>query len=299
MKIAFLVNHVHLNGGWTPNDTRLGGTEEGIVEWSRRLVARGHEVTVYQNGYIGSDRGVTYKDRLLYNEEGRQYDATFNHKALDMAVYPNTFYFTTETDAGHKDLSHFEAVVWPSHWAKTNIAVNNPHVWVIHYGYDPERIYPSPKMPKTVLYASSPDRGLDEFHKFWPDVVKAVPEAQLIVTYGGQIDLPNTMCVGSISADEMDLLYRESDIWCHPCTGGELFGITAVKAQAANCWPIFYPTMALAETVRAGDVVHTPEEMAACLIEALKNGRPILAPELMGLPTWDSTTDDLEALVSP
>lgn len=300
LKIAILVNHVHLNGGWTPNDTRLGGTEEGIVRWANLFAEWGHEVTVFQNGYTDFFGEVSYVDRAEYPRIADYYDVTLNHKALDMPKIGTTLYFTTETDATAKDLSPYEAVVWPSKWAKDNIPVNNPNVEVVHYGYDPTLIYPEEKIPKTCLYASSPDRGLDELKEIWPKVVAHHPDAQLIVTYGGQIDTPNTICLGSVDEKTMNELYRTSDIWVHPCTGGELFGITAVKAQAAGCIPVYYPTMALSETVQAGLPSGSAEGMKNDLIAVMddvdwqNSVRQLLA--LKSYPTWESTAKEIIAL---
>jgi glycosyltransferase involved in cell wall biosynthesis len=150
MKISFLVNHI--NGGWKPTDTRLGGTEESVV---------------------------------------------------------------------------------------------------LPHGYDSSKIYPKEKVKNQCLYASSPDRGLDVLEMIWPSVVEKHPDAHLYVTYGGQINGPNVTC-GEFTEDEMNDLYNTSDFWVHPCSGGELFGITGVKAQAAGAIPVYFPMMALKETVRHG-----------------------------------------------
>jgi glycosyltransferase involved in cell wall biosynthesis len=248
MRIGIIVNEVF--SGWTPNDIRLGGTEESVVQWSRQL-SKTHEVMVFQNGFVGKDGLVTYLPRGEYPIYS--FDVTLNIKSPDMPKVGRTLYFTNETDADKLNLSAYEGVIWPSQWAKDHIKVNNPNVYVVPHGYDSSKIYPAAKIPKTVLYASSPDRGLADLLEAWPQVVAAHPDAQLIVTYGATPrDIPNTLFLGNVSEDEMNELYRTSDVWCHPCSGGELFGITAVKAQAAGCVPVYYPTMALQETVQSG-----------------------------------------------
>lgn len=258
MRISFLVNDVAFVDyktleaiwGWEPTDHRLGGTEESIVKWGEDLVRRGHSVTVYKNGQTipYMHEGVIYSHRDLY---AGGHDVCINTKASEIAPLEPTFYLTNETDAGLKDLSQFAGIIWPSHWAADNIPVNNPNLYIVPHGYDHKEIYPGNKVLKQCLYASSPDRGLDALDHVWPLIVDQHPDAHLYVTYGARVGLPNTT-YGEFSEHEMNELYRTSDLWLHPCSGGELFGISGIKAQAAGAVPVYFPTMALAETVRGG-----------------------------------------------
>src|ERR1019366_5284706 len=117
-------------------------------------------------------------------------------------------------------------------------------------GDDNSQILPDRKLPRTVLYASSPDRGLSTLLKVWPEVIRSTLNAQLLLTYGAKANLPNVIPLGEVDDDEMNDIYRTTDIWCHPANGGELYCVTGIKAQASGCVPVVFPTMALAETVR-------------------------------------------------
>lgn len=237
MKISFLVNYI--NGGWSPTDTRLGGTEESVVRWAEELRGRGHEVIIYDNSTRDSYAGGG--------------DICINIKSSEVAPKEPTLYLTNEVDATTKDLSMYDGVIWPSAWAEENIPVNNRVRFILPHGYDPENIYPDKKIPRQCLYASSPDRGLNTLLKVWPKVYAEHPDATLKVTYGApDYDCPGVEFLGEVDEETMDRLYRESDIWCHPASGGELYCITGIKAQAAGCVPVIIPTMALAETVRHG-----------------------------------------------
>jgi glycosyltransferase involved in cell wall biosynthesis len=252
MNISFLVNPVV--DGWKPTDTRLGGTEESVVRWAEELFDRGHSVRIYQNGFVGSYNQVTYYPREEYLN--RAYngwaDVCINIKSPEVSPKELTFYLTNETDATRLDLSAYKAVIWPSKWANDNIPVNNKTV-ILPHGYDSEKIKPSKKISKQVLYASSPDRGLDLLLACWPSVYEAHPDANLIVTYGAPAqDIPGVTFLGEVDEGMMNELYATSDVWAHPCSGGELYGITGIKAQASGCVPVYIPTMALAETVRHG-----------------------------------------------
>lgn len=297
MRLAFLVNHVF--DGWEPDDIRLGGTEESIVRWSEQLVRWGHEVTIHRNSRNLEKpariyKGVHYWPRAIAPDA----DVVVSVKSPDQ---PGDWIFTNDTDASNQDLSGYKGVIWPSQWAAEHIKVNNPNVKIIPHGYDPTHIYPQAKVPKTVLYASSPDRGLDTLLKVWPEVVTHHPDAQLLVTYGAEPrDVPNTMFLGDVDEDTMNSLYDTSDIWCHPANGGELFGISGVKAQAAGCVPIYFPTMALRETVKSG-VRSSPDSLAGDLIRTLGNEslKAAIREELLTytFPTWESTAKEIEALV--
>lgn len=266
MKIDFVVNDVayidykslEAVWGWEPRDNRLGGTEESVVRWAEELVKLGHRVRVYKNGSKGNYKygGVTYANKDKYEGEA---DICINVKASDIAPKGPTLYLTNETDVTEADLSKYAGVIWPSKWAEDNISVNNT-TFILPHGYDHRKISPGKKVPKQCLYASSPDRGLDTLEQIWPSIVDNHPDAHLYVSYGANIGTPNTTC-GDFTEEEMNELYNTSDIWLHPCSGGELFGISGIKAQAAGAIPVYFPTMALAETVQDGVKCTDPRDM--------------------------------------
>lgn len=295
MRINFLVNQVQ--GGWEPTDTRLGGTEESVVRWAEELAKRGHRVNVYSNLREDKDvplnhNGVTYYDRTEWVY--MPMDGCINIKSSEVAPKEPTLYLTNETDATSKDLSKYLGVIWPSEWALENIPVNNPVRYVLPHGYDHTKIYHDKKVRKQCLYASSPDRGLDVLLRAWPEIYAAHPDATLKVTYGApEYDFPGIEFLGEVDEERMNQLYRESEYWLHPCTGGELFGITGIKAQAAGCWPVYVPTMALAETVKYG-TKSTFETFAKDVIEAL-NTAP--NPPTLKYDNWETSTDRLLEII--
>lgn len=290
MRINILCNEI--TKGWTPLDTRLGGSEESIVRWAEELARRSHSVTVYYNAPVDNDswddftyrsknkgsrgdgtyNGVWYTPREAYVNDGA-YEPEgeticINIKSSEVSPKEPTLYLTNETDATSKDLSKYLGVIWPSSWALENIPVNNPNLFVLPHGYDDDKIKPKPKVKKQCLYSSSPDRGLETLEKIWPSVVEKHPDAHLYVSYGGKIDTPNTTC-GDFSEEEMNELYNTSDIWLHPANGGELYAMSGKKAQVAGCIPVIIPTMALAETVRTGFFARDGREFHNMVLRAL------------------------------
>lgn len=280
MIINFVVNQVF--SGWSPKDKRLGGTEESVVEWASRLSERGHTVTVSGNVPKIKHRGVEYG---TYIGGGKDV-------AIKVPDWGRGLYLTNEVDASRHDLSKFDAVIWPSQWAVDNIPVNT-ETEILPHGYDSTKIYPGKKVPKQCLYASSPDRGLDTLEKIWPSVLEKHPDATLIVTYGG--------AGKEYSEDEMNELFRTSDIWIHPCNGGELFGMTGIKAQAGGCIPVYFPTMALAETVQAGIKCADARDMYNQLVSLLgdEDRKKKIRAELASkhFVDWEESTSILENII--
>lgn len=311
MKINFVVNDVayidykNLEAvwGWEPTDKRLGGTEESVVQWSKELADRGHHVQVFRNptkydsNYVYQSKGsVVYKDSKNYH--GHE-DICINVKAHHIAPQEPTLYLTNETDLAEADLSAYLGVIWPSQYAVDNYPVNN-RTFILPHGYDQTKIYPKKKVPKQCLYASSPDRGLDILEQIWPSIVDKHPDAHLYVSYGANIGTPNTTC-GEFTESEMNELYNTSDIWLHPCTGGELYGISGIKAQAAGAIPVYFPFMALAETVQVGVPCMDARDMYDKLDELLGNDkaknkyRKQLAD--IHFPNWSDSTDRLLEII--
>lgn len=293
MRISFVVNPVYINGGWSPWDTRIGGSEECVVEWSWRLALK-HTVKVFHNGQHGVYKGVEY----LSHKDFEPGDVTINVNYPQFIHPGRAIYWTSLTD--NPDLDRFEAVCVISNYAKEHTNINHPNVYVVPPGYDPEQIYPGSKIAKQCFYASSPDRGLDTLLQVWSEVYAAHPDATLLLTYGAVSDLPGVISLGECDEATMNDIYRTSDIWCHPANGGELYCMTGVKAQAAGCIPVYFPVMALAETVRDG-IACTPTTLARELIATLgdvERKQAIRATLQKGTyPTWDQTAKRLEEIM--
>lgn len=295
MRINFLVNPVF--DGWEPTDTRLGGTERGVVEWAEELSKRGHQVNIYRNGktsepIIPFGKFPCYFPRESYGE--RPADVCINIKSPEVAPKEPTIFYTNDVDANKQDLSPYDAVIHISQWAKDNIPVNNPNVFIVPHGYDETKIYPGQKIPKTCLYASSPDRGLDTLLANWTKIHDAHPDATLVITYGvDDVNLPGVTALGDVDEEFMAQLYASSQFWLHPCNGGELFCITGIKAQAAGCYPIYFPVMALSETVKFGKK-STPETFADDVKAAMDGDFEIPKP----LPSQPTIADSTDALLN-
>lgn len=127
---------------------------------------------------------------------------------------------------------------------------------------------------KRIIWTSSYDRGLQHLLEMWPDIRKAVPDAELEVFYGWQIfdkmyaNNPASMAWkakivsllgqegivkhGKLSQEELAEEMRTCGIWAYPTHFQEISCISAMKAQAYGCIPVVIDEAALKETVQFG-----------------------------------------------
>lgn len=130
------------------------------------------------------------------------------------------------------------------------------------------------KKPYSVGYFSSYDRGLQCLLEMWPKIKEQVPEATLDVAYGWTVfdkvhsNNPDMMQWkfkmlqllkqdgvtehGRLSHTELAKLMKSIKVWAYPTEFTEIHCITALKAQAAGCWPVVTTVAALKETVDCG-----------------------------------------------
>ena len=136
---------------------------------------------------------------------------------------------------------------------------------------------PLKRNPHTMVYASSLDRGLDILLDNWDTIRHHVPDATLHVWYGwglfdkvtgaeagfGEARKWKDMMIQKMAKPGIIIHERTAPddrtpfvntaIWAYPCTGGERFCLTGVKAQKLGAIPIIFRTMALRDTVKYGE----------------------------------------------
>jgi glycosyltransferase involved in cell wall biosynthesis len=130
--------------------------------------------------------------------------------------------------------------------------------------------------PHRLMYASSPDRGLEYLLKFFPRIRELVPDAELHVCYGfdniekviaraahpivaqnrdrivHMMDQPGVFHYGRLGQTEVLKNWFESAVWCHPSNFGETSCITCMDAQACGAIPVTRALWAIAENVDFG-----------------------------------------------
>lgn len=244
---------------WSPYNY-LGGTPEAVVNLAESF---DDDVCVYYDGSPCEKNGVYYLDRGAYT--GKDILIAFNSVPKRLAKY--NIYTTSWYHARQEDYEEFDERIVLSPYHQSIFGENSR---IIPLSCTKEQFENPSKIYKQCLFSSSPDRGRDFLESIWDDVERET-NAQLITTYSEYI-----------SEDEMIELYKSSEFWLHPGDGIELFCISALKAQAAECIPVYVPNMALETTVRYG-VRTTKEEFKETLIDTIKF--PPL-PEEITFPSW-------------
>jgi glycosyltransferase involved in cell wall biosynthesis len=128
--------------------------------------------------------------------------------------------------------------------------------------------------------------------EIWPEVKIKVPDATLITTYSSEKRLSN---------DDMDKLYKTSDVLAYPCSGQERYCLTAIKAQIYGTIPCIIPNMALQDTVQFGDKC-LKKDYVSTIIALLTNDsrRANIRKDMIEnvkYNTWEQVVAQWEALI--
>lgn len=284
-------------GNWGPwsLETGIGGSEEAVIQMSNRLTDLGWKVTVYATpgARSGNYDGVEWKHYWQFNEKdvfdvlvAWRMPGFYDHKFNARKKYLWLHDVVNGDELTEDRIANLDRVIYVSQY-HANLYPNVPSgkVFVSGNGVDPAQFITSGKKPrrnpKKVVYMSAHERGQELLQKIWPEVLKAVPEAEAHCYYGWSgydaINKDNPMMMGwkSKLIKDMDGLQNFTDhgkighneivheiqsagVWAYPTHFPEVYAITAVKAQAGGAWPVYTNYAALKETVLFGDKLDIP-----------------------------------------
>lgn len=264
-------------GIWGPwsLETGIGGSEEAVIQMSKRLVKLGWSVTVYATPgeKAGVYDGVSWKQYYEFNP----------HDFYNILVtWRNPWFFDADIKASktflwlHDVMENTEFT--PERLEKIDkvIFVGKYHAelyrgiipqdkWFISgNGIDPEAFI-SQEVPERkkhrMVYMSAYNRGLKIALDNWKEIKEAVPDATLDVYYGWQgydainannpermewknniVNLINE-CKdvtdhGRIGHKQIIEEIKKADIFCYPCIFNEVYCISYVKAMAGGAYPV-------------------------------------------------------------
>jgi len=299
---------------WSPANMkewkRLAGSEEATVRLCRELAKLGWKVKVYGNP--GSNEGyyekVEYLPYYKFNvrdefnililwRQPQLLSRNFKAKQIYLWLHdiPNPLDYTKErVKLVHK-------IIPLSKWHRERLPdIPDKKFMISANGIDLKQ-FNDPKIkrdPYRCIYTSSYDRGLEHLLKMWPEIKKAVPQANLHIFYGwGLFDrfyynnpekkawkekmiemmkAPGIKEYGKVDQDRIVKEYYKSGIWPYSTHFGEISCITAMKCQAAGVIPVVINYAALQETVQYGIKIdgdiydeETKTEYKEALIKAL------------------------------
>lgn len=136
---------------------------------------------------------------------------------------------------------------------------------------------PPKRNSRRLIYASSPDRGMEFLLDIFPRAKELVPDLELHIFYGfdnidkliarvgenhpivintkrlkAMMDQPGVINHGRMGQPDLLREWFQSGIWCHPSNFTETSCITCMDAQACGAIPITNPLWAVAENVQHG-----------------------------------------------
>lgn len=266
------------------------GVETAYIELADCLAAKGHNVFLFcSTEQAHSYQGVSYipwQDTAEYLKY--QPDVVITSRWFDALYYEDTSKkIIWLQDAHFKDPSHPDAferaasVVCSSPWHQQYIfqrfgeAVRKEKLHVIPLGIRKELFAGmEEKIDRRVLYASNPDRGLEELAAMWGSLTEAIPGISLEVVYGweglltwdtspewqsGVVakrdairglfgDYGNVTFSGRVTKAVLASKMKSSALMIYPNNFPETFCLTALEAQAAGLPSISTDLGALATT---------------------------------------------------
>jgi glycosyltransferase involved in cell wall biosynthesis len=276
-------------GPWSLSDG-IGGSEEAIIRLSRRLKEQGYSVSIFATpgNRAGEYDGITWKNywELDTRDTFDVFVAWRSPWFFDVNLKARKRYlwlhdvmpaeeFTPER------LANLDKVIVLSDYHRSLFPnIPDDKIFLSANGIDADEIEELEKEkikrdPHLVAYQSSHVRGLAHIYDVWPDVLKAIPDAQLKVAYGWgsyiavnkdnpeRMDWMEKMKRRAEELDGVEDLGKQSQadclrdllragVWAYPCPFPEISCITAMKAQACGAVPVGSNYAALEETIQWG-----------------------------------------------
>lgn len=294
-KIALFSAFTLENWNWTNPDTLgIGGSETSHIEQAKRLAKRGHEVISFVPFGGGDTKvdNVSWKDSDTVNMhlEKMQDFTWFVYRApqfFDMDL-PKGKYFFVAQDVGYdftpeqlakidgyiclcEDHCKYTLARYPALKGKIFKSSNGIRLDLIE-SIEAENIT---RNPRKIIYASSPDRGLELILKDWFRIREFVPDAELHVFYGRNNmhkmmergadylkplnasldalkDQPGVFWRGRINQPDLIREMFSAGIWWYPSDWMETSCIQCMEMQACGVTPVTNRLWAVGENVFHG-----------------------------------------------
>lgn len=281
---------------WSDEDLEagIGGSEVMMILRARALAKLGHDVTCFAPGNEREhvECGVTWRSLPFWPTHGAAYD--FGNEGFDVLVslrragwgdaYLPPVRALWGNDQSVYDLE--ESVANGSCNLVITISEYQKELFQRKYSTVPEYMYlvssgglefadytpARDKNMKLCMYSSTPERGLRQLIVSWRDIVKQVPDAQLVVTggfelygatprkaldlseglYGTVSYMPNASYTSVLPRSALIELQQRAAMLIYPSIYDEMCCIVALEMHAAGCAIVTTDRAALSERVRDG-----------------------------------------------
>lgn len=294
-KFALYSSFTLENWNWhTPDVTGIGGSETAHLEVAKRLAKRGHEVVSFVpfGGGETTAEGVRWinSDNVeahLKNLEGYTWFVYRAPQFFDMVLPKGKYYYVAQ-DVGYdftpgqlekltgyiclcKDHCKHTAEQYPVLKDRIFKSSNGIRLDLIE-AIEKEGIV---RNPKKLIYASSPDRGLELILTDWFRIREFVPDAELHVFYGrnnmhkmmergadylkpldASLDKlknqPGVVWHGRINQPDLIREMFSAGVWWYPSDWRETSCIQCMEMQACGVTPVTNRLWAVGENVYHG-----------------------------------------------
>jgi len=277
---------------WSPDSLwrgGIGGSETAVIHMGRQLTRSGYRVTVYAEA-DGLWDGVLYRPTKQFRPFPMKLYVSWRALSMpQMAEFAeHRFLWMHDTDIGAVSSERLAGttIIALSDWQMAHLREVYPGARIVKSGNGivPSRFDQKVKRePYHLIWASSPDRGLEPILREWPKIRAEFPKATLSVFYGSDLarkvrpqameridkllQQPGIEVRGRVDQTTLAREYLRSDVLVYQSVlpEGSLFHetycIMVVEAQAAGCVPITHSHGALSETNATG--IQTDDVWAA------------------------------------
>jgi glycosyltransferase involved in cell wall biosynthesis len=279
----------------TPETTGISGSEQAIIELSRRLSRRGHDVTVYCQAHPDTpDDGPVLWRSLAHQIDIGQPGCWWLCRCPQLVDH---FQPNDQQIVLHRfdDIHHhgpYDLTVARMQLARRVLAMSGPHRDLLLREYPflkPDDVVspgcgiasdvlralpPVERDPFRLIYASSPDRGLEALLDIFAMAHAIEPRLSLHIYYGWQgydtimqrhphqnrgskekleaMPQSGVHWHGRVPRREILQAYQRSNVWAYPTWFFETGCVASMEAQALGCIPVCPTIGALSEKVRNG-----------------------------------------------
>lgn len=273
--------------GWSPEDLQnfLGGSEECVVLLAEAFNRKGFDVSVFHTQKEEKDlifNGVKYFNRPKAKCESEDIFITFKDPIpwINGARAKKNIHWSSDIERpwgidiqGNLHVNKVDFFInLTSYHQYKNAFVPPTKGYIIPHGIDIANLdkNKTEKIKNSLLYCSSPDRGLYQLLIDWKKIKERQPDLKLKIAYGwGNFQLQNLNIrrfkvqiedllkqddiefLGVLNRDQIEKEYWKAEYWILPLHNpdSELFCLNAIKSKYCGCKHIVNKIGGLKDTV--------------------------------------------------
>jgi len=308
MKFVFISEATFEPWDWTNPDSKgIGGSETSHIEMAQRLARLGHDVTSFapthnRGDYLIDPAGVRWFNFEDAAAQVKEYGSFIHDDAIHV-IYraPNLIDFVPEGApcwliCQDVDYNRPGCTLTPERLAKLTrlVALCETQAEYFRTKYPTARVSissngikrqvieeiakdPPERNLHRLMYASSPDRGMEYLLEIFPRLRELVPDVELHIYYGFDniekvvahygkdsrvglnaqrlqqlLEQPGVHYHGRTGQRDLLREWFKAGLWVHPSNFTETSCITCMDAQACGAIPVTSPVWAVSENVEHG-----------------------------------------------